>query len=131
MTTDLADTRTCETCNNTYLLTDAEREFRLTNNLPVPNRCPACRGRERMARNADLVSLYDQAGQRDVLDPSPGSARTGGRRTSRGNDRRVGGPRQMYNTVCANCGAETQVPFVPRGDRPVYCRDCYNARNGR
>jgi hypothetical protein len=22
------------------------------------------------------------------------------------------------------------VPFEPRGDRPVYCRDCYNAQKG-
>ncbi|MDQ3442260.1 MAG: hypothetical protein M3490_01415 [Chloroflexota bacterium] len=38
---------------------------------------------------------------------------------------------QRYNTVCAACGSEAQVPFVPRGDRPVYCRDCFNARKGR
>ena len=35
------------------------------------------------------------------------------------------GPRQMYPAVCAECGVETEVPFQPRGDRPVYCRDCY------
>jgi len=34
--------------------------------------------------------------------------------------------RQMFPAVCAQCGAETQVPFEPRGDRPVYCSDCYN-----
>jgi CxxC-x17-CxxC domain-containing protein len=34
-------------------------------------------------------------------------------------------PRQMYSVVCAQCGAETEVPFEPRGDRPVYCSDCY------
>jgi hypothetical protein len=22
------------------------------------------------------------------------------------------------------------VPFEPRGDRPVYCRDCYSSRKG-
>jgi CxxC-x17-CxxC domain-containing protein len=27
--------------------------------------------------------------------------------------------------VCANCGAETTVPFVPRLNRPVYCDICY------
>lgn len=37
--------------------------------------------------------------------------------------------RQMYDAVCAECGKETQVPFQPRGDRPVYCRDCYRPRN--
>ena len=35
------------------------------------------------------------------------------------------GPRKMYTVVCAECGVETEVPFQPRGDRPVYCRDCY------
>jgi CxxC-x17-CxxC domain-containing protein len=29
---------------------------------------------------------------------------------------------------CAECGAETEVPFVPRNDRPVYCRACFDAR---
>ena len=42
--------------------------------------------------------------------------------------------RQMYDAVCADCGAPTQVPFKPRNDRPVYCSDCYQnhrmAQNG-
>jgi len=36
--------------------------------------------------------------------------------------------RQMYPAVCAECGKETEVPFEPRGDRPVYCRDCFSKR---
>ena len=36
-----------------------------------------------------------------------------------------GGSRQMFSAVCAECGKETEVPFEPRGDRPVYCNDCY------
>lgn len=55
----------------------------------------------------------------------------------RGNDRggRSGGfnrgPRQMYsvNLTCAGCGSQiTQLPFQPTGDKPVYCRDCMQAR---
>lgn len=34
--------------------------------------------------------------------------------------------REMYPAVCAQCGKETQVPFQPRGDRPVYCSDCFS-----
>ncbi|MBI4297472.1 MAG: zinc-ribbon domain containing protein [Chloroflexi bacterium] len=34
-------------------------------------------------------------------------------------------PRQMYPAVCASCGAPTEVPFVPRGIRPVYYSDCF------
>jgi CxxC-x17-CxxC domain-containing protein len=33
--------------------------------------------------------------------------------------------RQMYPTVCAQCGKQTEIPFEPRQDRPVYCSDCY------
>ncbi len=36
-----------------------------------------------------------------------------------------GGTRQMFPAVCAECGKDTQVPFEPRGDKPVYCSDCY------
>lgn len=33
--------------------------------------------------------------------------------------------RQMFPAVCSACGKETTVPFQPTGDKPVYCRDCY------
>jgi CxxC-x17-CxxC domain-containing protein len=33
--------------------------------------------------------------------------------------------RQMFPATCAECGKDTEVPFEPRGDRPVYCSDCY------
>jgi hypothetical protein len=36
-----------------------------------------------------------------------------------------GRPREMFTVVCADCGIETQVPFQPTSDRPVYCRECY------
>ncbi|HZP27286.1 MAG TPA: zinc-ribbon domain containing protein [Dehalococcoidia bacterium] len=46
--------------------------------------------------------------------------------------RRAGGdggygsaPREMHPAVCAQCGKATEVPFLPRGDRPVYCSDCF------
>lgn len=35
-------------------------------------------------------------------------------------------PRQMFPTICAQCGKETEVPFQPREGRPVYCSECYN-----
>ena len=35
--------------------------------------------------------------------------------------------RQMYPTVCAQCGKQTEIPFEPRSDRPVYCSACYSA----
>jgi CxxC-x17-CxxC domain-containing protein len=34
--------------------------------------------------------------------------------------------RQMFPATCAECGKAAEVPFEPRGDRPVYCSDCYD-----
>jgi CxxC-x17-CxxC domain-containing protein len=36
------------------------------------------------------------------------------------------GPREMYPINCAECGQDAMVPFRPRGDRPVYCSDCFS-----
>ncbi len=53
-------------------------------------------------------------------------------RQSRRNDRGGSGGgysssrREMHPAVCAECGKDTQVPFLPRGDKPVYCSDCFN-----
>ena len=50
------------------------------------------------------------------------------RRADRGGGYGGGGgySRTMYDAVCATCGAQTQVPFLPRQDRPVYCSDCFS-----
>lgn len=34
-------------------------------------------------------------------------------------------PKEMFQAVCAECGMETEVPFRPVGDRPVYCQECF------
>ena len=34
--------------------------------------------------------------------------------------------RQMFPAICAQCGKDTEVPFEPREDRPVYYSECYN-----
>lgn len=51
-------------------------------------------------------------------------------------DQQQGGfrPRQMVDVSamglkCAECGADiTELPFEPKTDRPVYCRDCNRNR---
>ena len=47
------------------------------------------------------------------------------RKSSRNASGGAGRPRQMFPTVCAQCGKQTEIPFEPRLDRPVYCSDCY------
>lgn len=40
-------------------------------------------------------------------------------------DRPERAERQMYDAVCAECGAPTRIPFQPKNDRPIYCSACY------
>ncbi|HLD57392.1 MAG TPA: CxxC-x17-CxxC domain-containing protein [archaeon] len=54
-----------------------------------------------------------------------GGFRGGGGGGGFGGRRSFGGPREMHDAVCSDCGQQTQVPFKPSGDRPVYCRDCF------
>jgi CxxC-x17-CxxC domain-containing protein len=53
----------------------------------------------------------------------------GGGRGGGGGFRGGGGGGERFTAVCADCGKEAQLPFKPRGDRPVYCSDCF--RNHR
>ena len=60
--------------------------------------------------------------------PRQGGGRFGrsGGRFGRRDDR----PREMHDAKCGDCGNDTQVPFKPKEDRPVYCRECFqNHRN--
>ena len=47
------------------------------------------------------------------------------RKSERYGNNSYGSPRQMSPATCAECGKSTEVPFQPRGDKPVYCSDCY------
>ncbi len=38
------------------------------------------------------------------------------------------GPREMHKATCAECGQECEVPFKPSGERPVYCKECFQKR---
>ena len=91
----------CRDCRAKFTFTAGEQEFfasRGFTNEPV--RCSSCRANRK-------------AGRRDYRDER-----------SYGDYQRS--ERQMHPAVCADCGAQTQVPFMPRGDKPVYCSSCYN-----
>ena len=49
----------------------------------------------------------------------------------KGQQRNSGGSyesaREMHTVMCAQCGKDATVPFLPRGDRPVYCSDCFTS----
>ncbi len=49
-------------------------------------------------------------------------------RDARKANRNNGEAREMFETVCAECGKPTRVPFIPKNDRPIYCSECFAAR---
>lgn len=67
-----------------------------------------------------------------------GRGESGGRPSFGGNNRFSGGggrggrsegqrrSPELFQTVCDECRKQCQVPFKPTGDKPVYCRDCFN-----
>ena len=90
-------TLTCSDCGSAFTFTAGEQEFHASKGFTnPPRRCPNCRAARR----------------------SEGGGGGGGGGFSRG-------PREMFTVTCSSCGKDAQVPFEPRGDRPVYCSDCF------
>lgn len=109
---------TCRDCGQQFLFTTGEQEYFASRGFTnEPSRCPDCRA----ARKADRGN----GGGSRSGSGSSGSGYSGGGSSGGGGgyDR---APREMHPATCARCGKETQVPFVPRGDRPVYCSDCFS-----
>ena len=101
-------TLTCRDCGVEFVFTASEQEFFAQHGFTnEPGRCP------RAARPARR-GVVRAVATRPV-------ARSAARDSQR---------REMFPAVCAQCGKDTQVPFQPRNDRPVYCSDCYSAQRG-
>jgi CxxC-x17-CxxC domain-containing protein len=101
MTTDR--TLTCAQCGQDFTFSAEDQQYHAERGYQDPKRCPSCRAERRSSRG-------DSGG------------------SSRGYDRPQ---RQMFSATCARCGKEALVPFEPRGDKPVYCSDCYQPRQSR
>ncbi|PIU10429.1 hypothetical protein COT27_03095 [Candidatus Kuenenbacteria bacterium CG08_land_8_20_14_0_20_37_23] len=37
----------------------------------------------------------------------------------------------MYKVICDKCGKSCEVPFKPKGDKPVYCNNCFEGKGNR
>jgi CxxC-x17-CxxC domain-containing protein len=96
----------CVDCAEEFLFTSGEQEFYESRGLNAPTRCKACREARRAQRESGGGSFER-------------GARSGGG---------GGGAREMHDAVCAECGANTQVPFAPTAARPVYCRECWQTK---
>ncbi len=88
----------CSDCGTTFSFSAGEQEFFQSKGYTnEPKRCPSCRQAKKAERG--------ESGSRGFSSYGP--------------------PRQMFPATCASCGKQTEVPFQPRGDKPVYCSDCY------
>jgi CxxC-x17-CxxC domain-containing protein len=86
----------CSDCGIPFPFTAEEQQlFAVKGYTNEPKRCPACRSSRRTER-------YVENG---------GSS--------------IKGSSQMYPATCGRCGKQTEVPFQPSANRPVYCRDCF------
>jgi len=92
-------TLTCQDCGQSFTFSAEDQEFFATKGYTEPKRCPSCR----QARKAERGGGGGDGGYRQQ--------------------------REMHPAVCAECGKDTEVPFEPTGDRPVYCRDCFSRRS--
>jgi CxxC-x17-CxxC domain-containing protein len=129
MSTTLIDQSvTCVDCEREFTFSVPEQLFYAERGIRQPVRCLDCRAQRRAERNADAFRVGE--GVNGALLWNDGFGNYGG--SASANPKR--GPRggvRMYATVCSACGRATEVPFEPRGNRPVYCRECFNARRGR
>lgn len=115
----------CAECGIPFVVTGPEQLWYREHVRPEPDRCPVCRARRRAERNAPLLAA-SQAEESSAAERGVTVYGGPGQRSSSAPP-----PRQLYPAVCHACGKETEVPFVPRGNRPVYCRDCFTQRRGR
>jgi len=76
----------------------------------------------------DKPTEEPEAEESKAEEPDSGTAASGGNGAQPAGTDQQG--RQLYSVKCANCGKQTEVPFNPTGDRPVYCRDCYMQKKG-
>ena len=94
------ETLTCVDCGTSFPFTASEQQFFASKGFTnKPSRCGDCRAARKASRGGQSGG-YGGGGSR----------------------------REMFKATCSQCGGVAEVPFQPRGDKPVYCRDCFSAR---
>lgn len=87
----------CKNCSAKFEFTENEQAFYKEKGFEnEPQKCPECRAAKKQQARG-------------------GNSRGGFGRTER----------EMFPAVCAECGKKTTVPFKPNGEKPVFCKDCY------
>src|SRR5580658_8005538 len=90
----------CSDCGQSFTFTAEDQAFFRERGYSAPKRCKSCR----------QAKKQEQQG---------GGGGGGGYHRSES---------QGTTVTCSQCGQQTTVPFEPRGDRPVYCQNCFQAK---
>ena len=87
----------CRDCGMDFIFSAGEQQFYAEKGLMnQPQRCPGCRSVAKQNRALGIAGAP------------------------------TNGQREMHAAVCAECGGQALVPFLPRNDRPVYCSNCFD-----
>ena len=89
----------CVDCGSDFIFTAGEQLFFSDRQIKnQPKRCKSCKAKKMAAISPQPVIVAPAA------------------------------PRVETRTTCSRCGKETTVPFKPTQGRPVFCRECFQAR---
>lgn len=130
----------CMECQQDFTYTVAEQELHQSLGYQnEPKRCNPCREAKRQRKGpAPAGGGGAPGGERPRREGGGGDRPRGGGGGGGDRGRRAGGgggggqmgdlpapSREYFMAICGECGKEAQLPFKPRGDRPVYCSDCF------
>ncbi|HVG96999.1 MAG TPA: zinc-ribbon domain containing protein [Chloroflexota bacterium] len=117
---------TCADCGTQFVFSANEQAFYAERGFTnEPKRCGPCRQNRKASRGGG--SSYSSGGYGGNGGDAYSSGGGGGYSSGGGG---YGGQRELHSVTCSSCGGEAKVPFVPRGDRPVYCSDCFSQQRG-
>src|SRR5215212_7975796 len=98
-------TLTCVDCGSEFTHSADDQKYYTEKGFSSdPKRCVSCRASRRAARDTGYTAS-DLGGPRGYERSAP--------------------MREYFAVLCSECGNQSQVPFRPRMDRPVYCSDCF------
>ena len=88
----------CSDCGQSFTFSADDQAFFRERGYSTPKRCKLCRQAKKQEQSGGGGGGYQRSESRGT------------------------------SVICAGCGQQTTVPFEPRGDRPVYCQNCFQAR---
>src|SRR5205823_6242657 len=101
-------------CGQDFIYAASEQELHASLGYQnEPKRCTPCRDAKRQRKGGPKGGPVGSGAGPRGGGGGGGGSRDGG-----------GAPREYFTAICGECGKEAQLPFKPRGDRPVYCGDC-------